>query len=199
VALSGGRIASRFFEAVVDRAGDTSASLAECHYFWADERCVPPSSPESNYAIAKRTLLEPLGIPQSHIHRVHGELDPVESADRAIEDMRCVVPQSASGQPVIDLVFLGMGEDGHVASLFPGETEDTVSESAWYRSVMAQKPPPHRVTLGYAALAAAREVWVLASGSGKKAALDESLTEAGQTPLAKVLKSRQFTRILSDI
>jgi 6-phosphogluconolactonase len=74
-----------------------------------------------------------------------------------------------------------------------------MSSPAVYRAVTASKPPPRRITLGYAALAAAREVWVLASGAGKEAALRESLASGGRTPLARVLRERDGTRIFTDI
>lgn len=199
VALSGGRIARRFFQATVERAGEAAAALAACHFFWADERCVEPSSPDSNHAIAQQTLLKPLGVGGSRVHRVLGELDPSEAATRAIAEMQRIVRQDDEGQPVIDLVFLGMGEDGHVASLFPGETAEEMNDPAWYRPVVANKPPPRRITLGYAALSHAREVWVLASGPGKENALRVSLSETGDTPLARVIRSRPYTRIYSDM
>jgi len=100
---------------------------------------------------------------------------------------------------VLDLVLLGMGEDGHVASLFPGEAEDVMNSSAVYRAVTASKPPPRRISLGYGALVAAREVWMLASGSGKETALRESLSPTGATPLARLLRARGRTRIFTDI
>ena len=92
-----------------------------------------------------------------------------------------------------------MGEDGHVASLFPGEPEGVSGNPAVFRSVTAVKPPPKRLTLGYPALAAASQVWVLASGSGKEGALRNSLSPNGSTPLARVIKLRSQTRILTDI
>ena len=101
------------------------------------------------------------------------------------------------GQPELDLVFLGMGEDGHVASLFPKDTE-ALETPAVYRAVTGPKPPPRRITLGYPALAAAREVWVLASGLGKQEVLQSSLAPSGDTPLARVLKSRSNTEIFTD-
>jgi len=95
-------------------------------------------------------------------------------------------------------VFLGMGEEGHVASLFPGEPEEIAASPAVYRPVTVPKPPPRRITLGYPAIRAARQVWVLAAGPGKAPALRQSLDPAGNTPLARVLKERRHTCILTD-
>jgi len=92
-----------------------------------------------------------------------------------------------------------MGKDGHVASLFPGESEMAAANKAVYRAVKnSPKPPQNRVTLGYAAIAAARQVWVLVSGTGKKTALHESLFCKNRTPLARVTQFRTHTKIFSD-
>ena len=100
--------------------------------------------------------------------------------------------------PVLDLVLLGMGEDGHVASLFPGEPETVMASKEVYRAVTnSPKPPPNRVTLGYPAIAAAQHVWVLVSGAGKERALRESLEPSGRTPLARVLRLRRQTTLFA--
>ena len=199
VAVSGGRIAKDFFSSVARMAQERGQSLAQVHFFWADERCVPPDHSESNYRSAAELLFAPLGLPPQNVHRIRGEDEP-ESAAREIEaELRRFAPATAAGQPILDLILLGMGEDGHVASLFPGESEVTMNSPAVYRAVTANKPPPRRITLGYAALAAAGEVWVLASGVGKEAALRESLATAGKTPLGRMLGLRRRTKILTDI
>ena len=200
VALSGGRIARQFFSAVVEWAKLKKILWDNIHFFWGDERCVPPSDPESNFAIAHDLLLHPLGIPDNQVHRIRGEDSPELSAKNASLDL-CSFSSSSSSSaaPILDLIFLGMGEDGHVASLFPGEPEGVISNPAIYRAVTATKPPPRRITLGYSTIAAAREVWVLASGPGKKDALQQSFSPSGQTPLAHVIRLRSNTRIFSDI
>ena len=199
VALSGGRIAKDFFAAAAELTGKRKTSLTNVHFFWADERCVPPTDAESNFASADQLLFQPLHLASDHIHRLRGEDAPAAAVAQAEAEIRSVVPRDASGQPVLDIIFLGMGEDGHVASLFPGELAEISQSSAIYRAVSAAKPPPLRITMSYAAIASAREVWVLASGHGKEQALKNSLTSAAQTPLACVLKSRRHTRILSDV
>lgn len=237
VALSGGRITQKFFAAVVAavregrhagdpniRAGGTP-SLPNVHFFWADERCVPPTDTESNFKMADELLFQPLKISASQIHRIQGELTPERAAFLATNDICQTVPavlkskgftinlhppfihycnndqkDEAIGKPTLDLIFLGMGEDGHVASLFPGEPEADRANPAVFRAIMnSPKPPPNRVTLGYGAIAAAKQVWVLAAGAGKEAALRESLSPAGQTPLARVLRARSNTKVFSDI
>ena len=100
---------------------------------------------------------------------------------------------------MLNLILLGMGEDGHVASLFPAEATEMESDPAVYRPVIAPKPPPKRVTLGYAAIRVARQVWVWASGPGKEQALKASMQMRAATPLARVLASRMTTRIFTDI
>jgi 6-phosphogluconolactonase len=199
VALSGGRIARTFFEAVVERANPPSNPLRQVHYFWADERCVPPDDPESNYRLAKNHLLDPLGVEPGRIHRLRGELDPAEGARQGEMELRRRARAEAGAQPMLDLVFLGMGEDGHTASLFPDASEEVVDSSATYCAVIGPKPPPERLTLSYAALAAAREVWVLVSGQGKHRALKDSLLEGARTPLGRVLDLRDNTLVFSDV
>jgi len=198
VALSGGRIAQKFFASVATLAKARQVSLNAVHFFWADERCVPPNGAESTFRVAHELLFAPLKISDDRIHRIRGEESPDFAAREAAIEVCRLAPRNPEGQPVLDLIFLGMGEDGHVASLFPGEPEAVWSDKAVYRAVTAGKPPPQRITLGYATIAAARQVWVLASGAGKARALRESLAPSGQTPLGRVVQSRPHTRIFSD-
>ena len=125
VALSGGRIALKFFTSVVAQTKAREISLGLVHFFWADERCVPPDDAESNFRAAHELLFAPLRINDAQIHRIHGEDSPEIAAQKATMDICHVAPKNSAGQPVLDLIFLGMGEDGHVASLFPGKMEGT--------------------------------------------------------------------------
>ncbi|MDG1573486.1 6-phosphogluconolactonase [Robiginitalea sp. M366] len=88
------------------------------HWYWGDERCVPPDHPESNYGMTARHLLEPLGIAPDRVHRVHGEARPDDEAPRYAGVLEALLPQ-AHEMPQFDLVILGMGDDGHTASVFP--------------------------------------------------------------------------------
>jgi len=197
VALSGGRIARTFFSSAANIGKSKRDLFNPVHFFWADERCVPPTDAESNYRIAQELLFAPLGIPEAQIHRIRGEDPPHVAATKATDELVALAAKNPAGTPVLDLIFLGMGEDGHVASLFPGESPP--GPEPVYRPVTASKPPPQRITLSYTAIAAAKEVWVLASGSGKEDALRSSLKPGATTPLGRVLEQRDRTLILSDI
>jgi 6-phosphogluconolactonase len=207
VALSGGRITQKFFASVVELArvrkmgdGGTPSLPVNVHFFWADERCVPPGDPESNFKLAKELLFAPLGIPENQIHRLRGEAAPAVAVREAEVELRQIAPANPDGQPVLDLVLLGMGEDGHVASLFPDAPAEIVQATAPFLVVEnSPKPPPRRLSLSYVAITAAKQVWVLISGAGKEKALRESLDFPGKTPLGRVIQLRQSTRIYSEI
>jgi 6-phosphogluconolactonase len=214
LALSGGRIATVFFSALVAEAGrrarsaSTATWLSRVNFFWADERCVPPDHPDSNYKAAAQYLLEPLQVAPERIHRIKGELPPEMAAAEATADIQASLGRddlrgSAGGfglagrLPQLDLVLLGMGEDGHVASLFPDTTQCS-SLADVYCHVRGPKLPPDRVTLSYAMIGAAKEAWVLVAGAGKENALADSLAPDGATPLARVIRCRPITQIFAE-
>ena len=203
VALSGGRIARNFFSEIAKQGAGERPLFDIVHFFWADERCVPPTDPESNYAIAKELLFDPLKIPEAQIHRLRGEENETLALHDALENItKWGTPEKGGGEPIFDMIFLGMGEDGHVASLFPEESEAEMADPAFYRAVTTTKPPPRRLTLGYGPIINALQVWVLVAGAGKQGALKESLSRSGKTPLARVLKQRGksgITEIFSDV
>jgi 6-phosphogluconolactonase len=195
VALSGGRIAKNFFSEIARQAAGRPELFKNVHFFWADERCVPPTDPESNYAIARQLLFEPLKIPDNQVHRLRGEDNEALALRDAVNDIEKWGQKAA----LFDMIFLGVGENGHVASLFPEEPESLIADPAIYRAVTTTKPPPRRITLGYGVIIGAREVWTLVSGAGKEEAFKESLSSGGKTPLAQVLQRRSRTVIFSDI
>ena len=234
VALSGGRIAQKFFAATVAQAKSRKISFTRVHFFWADERCVPPTDPESNFKLASELLFAPLKISETQIHRIRGELLPEAAAKVANEEIRRVLPisspppQRGEGRgeeavfskskpltpplsplgrgegvyslPSLDLIFHGLGEDGHVASLFPNVPSQILNCAVPFLAVEdSPKPPPRRVTMSYAAIAAANQVWVLVSGAGKAAALRDSLKPDAAMQLARVVRLRSRTTIFSDV
>lgn len=162
VALSGGTTPERMLEALRDGGTD----WRRVHWFWVDERCVPADDAGSNYAMARRALFEPAGIAGANIHRVAGELGPAEAAAEYCAEIRRFFALNDGELPVFDVVHLGMGPEGHTASLFPGEARiaDRLGLAA---AVRTPKPPPVRVTLLPGPILAARHIFVLAAGSDK--------------------------------
>lgn len=202
VALSGGRITQKFFLSTTEKALARNLSFNHVHFFWADERCVPPADPESNFKLAEDLLFMPLKISEGQIHRLRGELPPEEAVAQANAEILRVAANEG-GRPILDLIFLGMGEDGHVASLFQNARFEPEKNAKCNESFLfvpnSPKPPPRRISLNYNAIAAAGQVWVLASGAGKEDALQKSVNAEGQTPLGRVIKSRRKTKIFVDI
>ena len=200
VALSGGRITQKFFSATVEQAVSRSISFEHVHFFWADERCVPPDDADSNFLLANELLFRPLKIGEKKIHRLLGEIIPAEAVIKAEAELRRVVATNTAGLPVLDLILLGMGEDGHVASLFPNASRRVADITVPFLAIdNSPKPPPQRISLSYSAILAAGSVWVLASGAGKEAVLKESLATNSTTPLGFVVNSRIFTKIFTDL
>jgi 6-phosphogluconolactonase len=173
-----------------------SVDWAHTDLFWVDERLVGPGDPESNFGAAKGAWLDRLPIPTVHIHRMRSEEGvPVQAAADYARLLR-----ARAGDPVkLDLVVLGVGSDGHVASLFPGHRLLRV----WDREVAvlddAPKPPPGRMTLTLKVLTAARRVVIFASGRSKAGAVLEALgDEESELPAALVLMGEGATTVLLD-
>lgn len=132
--------------------------------FWVDERAVPPDHPDSNYAGARSTLLNHVPIPPDRVHRVRGELGAERAAAQLASDLSALTPNVS---PQLDAVLLGLGEDGHVASLFPERSELDEHEQLAVAVHDAPKPPPDRVTMTLPTLNGAHVVLILAMGRGK--------------------------------
>lgn len=195
VALSGGTTPGRTYELL----GAEPAELAGMEVWFADERCVPPEDPESNYRLARETLLEPAAIAAESVHRMEGELGPQEGAARYAAEISRHLPNAPDGAPVFDLVVLGIGPDGHVASLFPGAaTLDAGGDAICLGVSDSPKPPPQRLTLSLAVLEAARGCLLLATGAGKADAVDGMLGEADRHIPASLLRRERLTVILDD-
>ena len=117
VSLSGGSTPKLLFDVLAAEYA-TSIDWGGLHFFWGDERCVPPDHGESNFKMTKEHLLDHINMPASQVHRVYGEDDPVQEAIRYSKEL-IANTQSNHGLPSLDLMILGMGDDGHTASIFP--------------------------------------------------------------------------------
>jgi 6-phosphogluconolactonase len=179
LALSGGSTPSGLYALLASPRQATRIEWSRVHVFWGDERCVAPSDPESNQRMARAALLDHVPLPAAHVHAIRGEGDPDAEATRYEQALREAFatpdgpPRSAPGAR-FDLVLLGLGEDGHTASLFPGSP--ALRETR--RWVMTAQSGPHataRVTLTPVVINAAAEVIFLVSGRAKAAILKRVL------------------------
>jgi 6-phosphogluconolactonase len=177
VALSGGSTPKRLYAslALVDRA---RLDWAHVHLFFGDERCVPPDDEESNYRMVRESLLSKIEIPSANVHRMRAELASVDEATHAYEhELRAHFGLAAGEIPRFDLVLLGLGPDGHTASLFPGTSAIAERE----RLVVAPWVPKfgtHRVTLTLPVIDNAACVLFLVAGEDKRAMLKSVLEGA---------------------
>jgi 6-phosphogluconolactonase len=170
-ALSGGKTVGPIYRTLADMP----LPWERVDFYFADERCVPPDHLESNYFLAEQTLFRPAGVKLDQVRRMEGER---EDRDAAARDYEALLP------PTLDVVLLGMGEDGHTASLFPGlaAVEERVRRVL---AVVGPKPPPWRLTLTLPVLVGARKVLFAMAGEGKRDALRRVL--AGEDlPAARV-------------
>lgn len=178
VALSGGSTPKRLFELWADQYAD-KIDWSRLHFFWGDERCVPPMDPESNYGVAKKLLFDRIAMPSENIHRVHGESSPAEECTRYEQEIQQFVKTNRDGNPQFDQIILGMGDDGHTASIFPHENEfldsDRVCEVATH-----PQSGQHRITLTGRVLNAAKKVSVLVTGGGKADVLADVIGRRGK-------------------
>lgn len=183
--LAGGNTPRRIYQALRTAAADWS----HWHIWFGDERCLPPAHPERNSRMAADVWLDHVAIPAAQIHVMHTEVGAGETA-RLYE-------KTLQGQGDFDLVLLGLGEDAHTASLFPGHDWGTGATAPAVLAVFdSPKPPPERVSLSARRLSAAREVVFLVSGEGKREAV--TAWRAGQSIPAAAIAPAGGVDILID-
>jgi 6-phosphogluconolactonase len=184
VALSGGRTPRALYELLGDPGREFSRRVPweKTHAFFGDERCVPPDHPDSNYGMARAALLARVPIPPGQVHRVRGEL---ADAGQAAAEYEQAMRDFFGEDPVFDLVVLGMGSDGHTASLFPGSAALSERER-WVAAPFVEGIGAHRITLTLPVLGRSRAAVFLVAGADKAAALARALGEgpAGERPPA---------------
>lgn len=183
LALSGGQT-PRAIHAELVRLG---AELPWNHVqiTFGDERCVPPDHADSNYRMARESLLDAAAIPAGNVFRIRGEIDPASAAQEYENKLAAVAARFGEPRYVHDLLLLGLGEDGHTASLFPGSPalDETV------RNVIpatGPKPPPQRITMTFPMLNAARHVAFLVSGTDKLPLVEEIVRGSSSYPAGRV-------------
>ncbi len=179
--LSGGQTPREVYRKLAAR--NTGVKWDRVEFFWGDERCVPPASPDSNYRMAQECLLSALNVPEGHVHRIQAELPDREAAARLYEDdIRAAFP--GVELPQFDVVLLGMGTDGHTASLFPGTRWD---ENRLVIANEAPSPPRSRISMTPRLINAAAHVIFVVSGTAKADALRHVLHEtAGDYPAKRI-------------
>ena len=165
-ALSGGSTPKLLFNLLAEEY-KYSIDWQRLHFFWGDERCVPHDDPESNYGEVKRLLFDHVSVVDDQIHAVPTHLPPAEAAKAYAETMMSLLPVNTDGLPILDINMLGMGGDGHTASIFPGNM-DTLLKSTDVCAV-AEHPESgqQRVTMTGPVLNASDEVSFLITGAGK--------------------------------
>ncbi len=170
VALSGGGTPEGLFHLLATPAYAEQVPWPQTHVFWSDERLVPPDAPGSNYRQAHDALLQHVAIPPSHIYRAKGELLPETAVSDYSQQLRALTPLHP--WPQFDLILLGMGSDGHTASLFPGPIPEA-ENSQPIIAVTANYDgrPAHRITFTPLLINAAHHIFFLVAGANKQAAL----------------------------
>ncbi|HEV2277837.1 MAG TPA: 6-phosphogluconolactonase [Acidobacteriaceae bacterium] len=180
VAISGGSTPKRVFALLADEKEPFRAAIPweKLRLFWVDERCVPPDHPDSNYGAARDLLLSKVPLRPEHVVRVEGELDPEEAAAKYEAAIRGHFRLEGAEVPIFDMVQLGMGDDGHTASLFP----HTEALQEMMRVAVANHVPQQkqswRVTLTWPVINAGREVFFLIDGAKKADPVGRVLTGA---------------------
>ena len=184
--VTGGSTALIFLGALRDANIDWS----RVSVYWGDERAVPPDHPDSNFGLAERLLLTPLGARAPLAVRMEGEAPDLDAAAR---------DYSAALPPALDLLILGVGDDGHVCSLFPGHRGLMVDDLRVIAIRDSPKPPPERLTLTLPYVLRSRQIWIVAVGPKKQSILQHAVSgQPAKTPLDLVVQRGKAVTILTD-
>jgi 6-phosphogluconolactonase len=175
IAMSGGSTPLAVFRQMALSTHPADWKLV--HFWWVDERCVSPSSSESNYGNAHRLFLEALKIPQERIHRMRGEDEPRKEADRYAGLMNEKLPVD-NGYPVFDWIWLGLGEDGHTASIFPNQLKLWKTNQACAVAIHPESEQK-RITLTGGVINASKRVAILVSGRKKSPIINQIVMKEG--------------------
>jgi len=164
VALSGGSTPKLLFKHLAEQYAD-KMDWSKVHFFWGDERCVPPTDEESNYKMTNDLLLQHIAIPAENVHRIHGETPPNREAKRYSDVIKNEV-ERRDAMPCFDLIILGMGDDGHTASIFPNRLR-LFDETDYCAVATHPESGQYRVTLTGKVLKNAKRIAFLVTGEKK--------------------------------
>lgn len=164
---------------------------------FGDERCVGPDDEQSNYRMVKESLLDPAGIPASNVIRIEGELDPAEAARKCEARLRKFAEAEGVDIFAHDLILLGMGDDGHTASLFP-DTAALEEKDRWVMENRVDTFDSHRITFTYPLIAAAKDVFFLVNGSNKHEVADAVLNGDPQYPSTAITAAEKVVWFIGD-
>jgi 6-phosphogluconolactonase len=191
--LAGGSTPAALYELLASPHYLSQIDWARTQVFFGDERCVAPHHEWSNYAMAQRTLLARVQLPPQNVHRIRGELPADDAAIAYADSLRQALLLDNSPVPRFDLILLGMGDDGHTASLFPGMP--ALRElNAWVASTAVPgyvRPQVARVTLTFPVLNAARQILFLVAGDAKAVSVRKVIREPAHDPTAAGLPAAQ--------
>ncbi|NLO73559.1 MAG: 6-phosphogluconolactonase [candidate division WS1 bacterium] len=199
--LSGGKTPLGLYEMLGQPPYLSQMPWAETHLFWGDERCVPPDSPHSNFGAAQATMLVKAPLPPENIHRMQGELPPPQGAEAYQVELQQFFGATSDCFPPFDLVLLGMGANGHTASLFPGSPLLEETQRWVVFTPPGGEPPLSRLTLSFPVINQAREVLFLVSGENKREAVRAILASpdnATHLPAARVHPQEHLCWMLDD-
>jgi len=180
VALSGGSTPKNVYQLLAAPAFRSRVRWGDIHFFWGDERHVPPDHPDSNYRMAVEAMLSKVPVPPANVHRVRGELPDTERSAREYEETirACVAGASL---PRFDVIHLGVGTDGHTASLFPGSAALAERERLCVAN-WVEKFAGYRITLTLPILNAARAAIFIVTGAAKAPIIQQVLRDRDATP-----------------
>lgn len=181
VALTGGSTPRRMYEYLANARYAEQVAWPSVHIYFGDERCVPPHHPDSNFGMAYEALLRHVPLPSAQIQRMHGEEDPTEAATAYARLLDAQLPKSPRGMPQFDLVLLGLGADGHIASLFPG-TEGLAERSRCAVANYVPQLQAWRLSLTLPVIASGRQILLLVSGEPKASIVSKILADNDESP-----------------
>lgn len=201
VALTGGSMGGAVLRATAENPRSADVDWSRVHFWWGDERFVPRADPERNALQSRQALLDHIPVPAANVHEIAAS-DSGIGLDQAAQEYAAELARFGTDEhpwPSFAVCFLGVGPDGHIASLFPDRPEVTVTDAAALPVRDSPKPPPERVTLTRPVLNSSKRVWLVLTGADKASALGLALAGASYTSVpAAGAKGRKRTIFFVD-